>query len=207
MHTPKHRPLGPKTEAAFSDVKRKGLVVPGDLVRLGIPPSYLARLSRRVLVRQVGRGLYARPDLGLGQHQSLLEGARPVPRGVICLLSDLQFHGLTTQVPHEICMALPPGIWRPGPEHLKIRVSRFSGGAFTYGIQVRRERDIPLRIYNPAKTVVDCFRFRNKVGLDVAIEALREGTRRRLFTIDELWEAAKVVRMQKVMQPYLEDIV
>lgn len=206
MHKPGHRPLGQKTEAALSMIKRKGLVTPADLARLDIPRGYLARLSHRGLVRQVGRGLYAWPDLDLGEHQSLLEAARLVPAGVICLLSALQFHGLTTQVPHEVWLALPPGAWRPSPAHLKLRVSRFSGRAFSYGIRVRRERGIPLRVYSPAKTVVDCFKFRNKVGLDVAIEALREGLRGRLFAVDELWEAAGVVRMREILRPYLEAV-
>ncbi|MFO0893025.1 MAG: type IV toxin-antitoxin system AbiEi family antitoxin domain-containing protein [Isosphaeraceae bacterium] len=206
MHKPGHRPLGQKTEAALSMIRRKGLATPADLARLGIPRGYLARLTHRGLVRQVGRGLYAWPGLDLGEHQSLLEAARLVPAGVICLLSALQFHGLTTQVPHEVWLALPPGAWRPSPAHLKLRVSRFSGRAFSYGIRVRRERGIPLRVYSPAKTVADCFKFRNKVGLDVAIEALREGLRGRLFAVDELWEAAGVVRMRAVLRPYLEAV-
>jgi predicted transcriptional regulator of viral defense system len=207
MHSPRHRPLGQKTEAALSAVKRQGLVTPGELARLGIPSSYLSRLARRGLVRHVGRGLYAWPDLDLGEHQSLFEAARLVPGGVICLLSALQYHTLTTQVPHEVWLALPPGAWRPSPAHLKLRVSRFSGRAFSYGVQVRRELGMPLRVYSPAKTVADCFKFRNKVGLDVAIEALREGMHRRLFATDELWEAAGVLRMRGVLRPYLEAVV
>ncbi len=131
MHIPKHRALGQKTKAALSVVKQKGLVSPRDLARLGIPSSYLGRLCRRGLVEHVGRGLYAWPGLDLGEHHSLIEAARLVPKGVVCLLSALQFHGLTTQSPHEIWMALPPGTWQPRPTNLKLRILRFSGQAFT----------------------------------------------------------------------------
>jgi predicted transcriptional regulator of viral defense system len=207
MHNSRHRDLGKKTRAALSLVKQKGLVSPRDLAPRGIPTSYLSRLANRGLIKHVGRGLYAWPGLDLGEHQSLIEAARLVPKGVICLLSALQFHGLTTQSPHEIWMALPPATWQPRPTNLKLRILRFSGQAFTHGVHKRPKRGVTLRVYSPAKTVVDCFKFRNKVGLDVAIEALRDGFRKRLFTMDELWEAAKIVRMQNVMQPYLEAIV
>lgn len=207
MHNPRHRDLGQKTRAALSLVKQKGLISPRDLAPLGIPTNYLARLSNRGLVKHVGRGLYAWPGLDLGEHQSLIEAARFVPKGVICLLSALQFHGLTTQTPHEVWIALPSAAWRPRPATLKLRIFRLSGRALTYGIQKYTKGGVTLRVYSPAKTVADCFKFRNKVGLDVAMEALRDGLRKRLFTMDELWEAARIVRMQNVMQPYLEAIV
>jgi len=207
MHNPRHRDLGQKTRAALSLAKQKGLISPRDLAPLGIPTNYLTRLSNRGLVKHVGRGLYAWPGLDLGEHQSLIEAARLVPKGVICLLSALQFHGLTTQIPHEVWIALPSAAWRPRPATLKLRIFRLSGRALTYGIQKHTKGGVTLRVYSPAKTVADCFKFRNKVGLDVAMEALRDGLRKRLFTMDELWEAATIVRMQNVMQPYLEAIV
>jgi predicted transcriptional regulator of viral defense system len=207
MHSQRTRGLGEKTKAALALVKRKGLVSPRDLAAEGLPPSYLTRLSVRGLIEHVGRGLYAWPGLDLGENQSLAEVARLAPKGVICLLSALQFHRLTTQTPHDIWLALPPATWRPRSVGLKLRVFRFSGKALTYGIETHPVGGSTLRVYGPAKTVVDCFKFRNKVGLDVALEALRDGLHKRLFTTAELWEAARIVRMQNVMRPYLEAIV
>ena len=128
-----------------------------------------------------------------GTRETLIEAAHLVPKGVLCLLSALRFYGLTTQSPYEIWMAIPPGTWRPQPTHLKLRVFRFSGRALTHGVQEHPEHGVKLRVDSPAKTVVDCFKFRNKVGLDVALEALRDGLRKRLFAMDELWEAARIV--------------
>ena len=207
MHSQKRRGLGEKTKAALALVKRKGFANPRDLAAEGLPPSYLTRLSARGLIEHVGRGLYAWPGLDLGENQSLIEAARLAPKAVICLLSALQFHRLTTQTPHEIWLALPPATWRPRSENLELRIFRFSGKALTYGIQTHTVGGSTLRVYAPAKTVVDCFKFRNKVGLDVALEALREGMHKRLFTSADLWEAARIVRMQNVMRPYLEAIV
>ena len=207
MHSQKKRGLGEKTKAALALVKRKGLASPRDLAAEGIPPSYLTRLSARGFIDHVGRGLYAWPGLDLGESRSLAEVARLAPKGVICLLSALQFHRLTTQTPHEVWLALPPATWRPRSVGLKLRVFRFSGKALTYGIETHTVGRSTLRVYGPAKTVADCFKFRNKVGLDVAMEALRDGLHKRLFTTAELWEAARIVRMQNVMRPYLEAIV
>ena len=140
------------------------------------------------------------------ENQSLVEACKRVPRGVVCLLSALQFHGLTTQAPFEVWMAVGVRAWAPRVDYPPLRIVRFSGSALTGGVEERRIGGVPIRVYGPAKTVADCFKFRNKVGLDVALEALRDCRRRRKATMDELWRAARVCRMTNVMRPYLESL-
>jgi hypothetical protein len=201
-----NRRTGAKTRAALELVRHRGMVRPRDLPPLGIPRDYLDRLRRRGLVDRVGRGLYAWPEADVGEHHSLAEAARRVPGGVVCLLSALRFHGLTTQAPHEVWVALPPKAWQPRIDFPRIRVVRFSGPALTTGVEEHTIEGTIVRVYDPAKTVADCFKFRNKIGLDVALEALRDGWRSRRFTMDTLWEAAKACRMTNVMRPYLESL-
>jgi predicted transcriptional regulator of viral defense system len=183
------------------------MVRPRDLAEWDIPPDYLDRLYRRGLVERVARGLYAWPGADVGEHHSLAEAARQVPRGVVCLLSALRFHGLTTQAPHEVWLALPPRAWSPRVRHPRLRLVRFSGRALTEMVEEHAVEGVLVRVYGVAKTVADCFKFRNKVGLDVALEALRDCWRSRRATMDELWQAARVCRMANVMRPYLESLV
>jgi predicted transcriptional regulator of viral defense system len=127
-----------------------------------------------------------------------------VPRGVICLLSALRFHNLTTQNPFEVWMAIPHKAWRPKGEGVRLRLMHLSGHALTSGVEEHRIEGVPVRVFNPAKTVADCFKFRNKIGLDVALEALRDYRRKHRSGMDELWRFAKVCRVTAVMRPYLE---
>jgi predicted transcriptional regulator of viral defense system len=195
-----------KVQTAVELVKQLGMARPQDLAARGIPPDYLHRLWRRGLLDRVGRGLYAWSDAEVGEFHSLAEAAVRVPRGVVCLLSALRFHGLTTQGPHEVWMALPPRAWAPRVRSPKVRIVRFSGPSFTEMVEEHRIEGIAVRISNVAKTVADCFKFRNKVGLDVALEALRDCRRGRRCSMDELWQAAGVCRMRNVMRPYLESV-
>ena len=135
---------------------------------------------------------------------SLLEISHRVPKAVICLLSALRFHEIGTQMPSEVWIALDGKAWAPKITHPPLRIVRFSGAALRYGVQVRRVEGGTLRVFSPAKTVADCFKFRHKIGVDVAFEALRECYRQKKATMDELWEAAKVCRVTNVMRPYLE---
>ncbi len=128
-------------------------------------------------------------------------------RGIVCLLTALRFHGLTTQAPHEVWMAIPPKAWAPKVASPRVRLVRFSGAALTAMVDEHKIEGVPVRVYSPAKTVADCFKYRNKVGLDVAIEALRDCWRSRKATMDDLWAAARVCRMANVMRPYLESLV
>lgn len=132
--------------------------------------------------------------------------AAAVPHSVICLLSALRFHGIGTQAPHEVWIAVAQGAARPRLDYPPVRVTLVSGSAFTFGVERHRVDGVPVRIYSPAKTVADCFKFRNKIGLDVAIEALREALRAKRCTREQLWAAGKVCRVSTVMRPYLEAI-
>ena len=177
-----------------------------DLDEIGIPRNYLLRLVQRGTLERVGRGLYAVPNAEITEHQSLLEAALRVPNGVICLLSALRFHGLTTQAPFEIWIAINRKAWRPRISSPPVRVVRFSGAAFTFGILVHTIGGTQLRIYDPAKTVADCFKYRQKIGLDVALEALRDCYRQKKATIDQIWKAAQVCRVSNVIRPYMETL-
>jgi predicted transcriptional regulator of viral defense system len=190
---------------AANDVARSlGVFRSRDMVAAGYPREYLRRLVDRRQVRRLGRGLYASARFDGDQHQGLVAAVRLVPRGVVCLLSALQFHRIGTQAPRETWVALPRGAHRPRGTDQPLRFCHFSGSAYTFGIEDHPLAGGTVRVYSPAKTVADCFKYRRKYGLDVAIEALREGWRARKFRMNELSTAAAVCRVSRVMQPYLE---
>lgn len=185
-------------------VKKAGVLRPRDLDAYDLPREYLIRLYKAGRLSRIGRGLYVAADADPTEHRTLAEVCKRVPSGVVCLLSALQFHGLTTQMPHQVWLALKPKTWEPNEPSLPIRVVRMSGAAFSDGVEEHDVEGVRVKVYNPTKTVVDCFKFRNKIGLDVALEALRDCRRQHLCTNDDLWKYAKVCRQTKVMQPYLE---
>ena len=152
------------------------------------------------------RGLYTLANADVTEHQTLIEAARRVPHGVVCLLSALRFHELTTQAPFEVWLAIENSARRPQTESIPIRIVYMSGAALELGVEEHVIEGVAVRIYGAAKTVADCFKFRNKVGVDVAIEALRDYRRRPDFHVDALWHFAKVCRVSNVMRPYLEAI-
>jgi predicted transcriptional regulator of viral defense system len=193
-----------KFDTALELLRRRGILRPRDLARDGIPPDYLDRLHRHGRADRVARGLYAWPDAEVSEHHSLAQAARLVPAGVVCLLSALRFHGLTTQSPREVWLTLPIKAWAPKVESPRLRIIRAGGPALTAMIEEHRVEGVDVRVYSTARTVADCFKHRSKVGLDVALEALRDALRGRRVTMDELWAAARVCRMANVMQPYLE---
>jgi predicted transcriptional regulator of viral defense system len=180
-----------------------GLLRPRDLGAHGIPRVILTRLSRKGLLKKVGRGLYVLPEADLSEHHSLAQAGKRVPHGVICLLSALRFHGLTTQSPFEVWMAIDVKARKPHLEAPPLRIVRFSGNALAYGVEEHRVEGVVVRITSPAKTVADCFKYRNKIGLDVALEALKD-YRRAGKSLDDLWKAAEVCRVSSVIRPYLE---
>src|SRR5438876_6853485 len=185
---------------------REGVLRPRDLQRKGLPTDYLWRLHQQDKLEKVGRGMYAIPGAALTEHQTITQAARRVPHGVVCLLSALRFHDLTTQAPFEVWMAISAKARLPKTDNPPLRIVRFSQRMLAYGLQEHRIEGVSVRIFSPAKTVADCFRYRNKIGLDVALEALRECIRKRRATSDELWQAAKVCRVANVMRPYLESL-
>ena len=173
----------------------------------GIDRKYLTLLEREGEIERVSRGTYVLADADLTQHQSLAEAAARVPRGVVCLLSALEFHEIGTQAPFEVWMAIEGTSWRPSLESPPTRFMRFTGASWSHGVRVHRIGGVRVRVYSPAKTVADCFKYRNKIGLDVALEALRDVRRKRIATMDEIWKAAGACRMQNVMRPYMESLV
>lgn len=196
-----------RKEQVIEVVKEKGVLRPRDLDSYGIPREYLSRLCERGLLQRVGRGLYILADAEVTEYQTLAEASKRVPQGVLCLLSALQFHGLTTQAPFEVWMALEQRAWQPQVDRPRMRFVRFSGPAFESGVEEHRIEGVLVKVYCPAKTVADCFKYRNKIGLDIAMEALRDCRSQRKCTNDELWQYAKVCRVAKVMKPYLEAIL
>jgi predicted transcriptional regulator of viral defense system len=186
--------------------REKGILRPRDLKTCGIPDIYLLRLLTKGILVRVGRGLYSLPNGLTGESRHLIEITKRVPHAVVCLLSALQFHHLTTQAPSETWIAIQSPGWKPKIEYPPVRVVWFSGMAFDFGVEQHSIENVRVKIYSPAKTVVDCFKYRNKIGLDVALEAAREALRERKVTMEQLWQAAKICRVAKVMQPYLEAI-
>jgi predicted transcriptional regulator of viral defense system len=185
--------------------KRVGVLRPSDLGKHGLPEDYLCRLYRRGELVRVGRGLYSARDLDMTECHDLVEAVKRVPNSVVCLLSALRFHGLTTQNPHQVWLARARGAANPQAE-LSVRVLWFSEAAFREGVERHEVEGVELPVYSVAKTVADCFKYRNKLGLDVALEALREGWREKRLTMDELWRYAKVCRVAEVIRPYLETL-
>ena len=194
------------TERVLALAGERGYLRPRDLREHGISRAMLPYLSGRGLLVREGRGLYRLPDQ-ISENKSLMEAARLVPRGVVCLLSALRFHELGTQSPPEVWMALPPKSWRPRLARPWVRIVQLSAEAYAAGIEEHRLDGVTVRVYGPAKTVADCFKFRNKVGLDVALEALRDCLGRRKATVKELWRYAEIDRVARVMGPYLEAMV
>lgn len=178
-----------------------------DFERKGIPRQCLAHLVVAGIWERIGHGLYASVILPPGPHHSLLEVARQSPRAVVCLLSALRFHEVTTETPSEVWIALPRNARAPRMETVRIKAIRLSDGAFTEGIEECRIEGVSLKVYSVAKTVADCFKFRNQIGTNVALEALRDAWRSKKATADELWHHAKVCRVANIMRPYLEAVV
>jgi predicted transcriptional regulator of viral defense system len=174
-----------------------------DLAAQGVTKNYLHRLIESGRIERVGRGLYRAKDAEITEYYTLLEAALLAPKGVVCLLSALRFHDLTTQAPFEVWMAIDNKSWRPTTSDVPLRIHYFSGRALTEGVERHEIEGVPVKIYSAAKTVADCFKFRNKIGVDVAIEALRDYLRKRLPEKD-LWRYAEVCRVRNVMYPYLE---
>lgn len=192
-------------ERALDEVRKRGVLRPRDLDPLGVPRVTLSRLANQGLVERVSRGLYRLPEADATEHRALAEVCKRVPHGIVCLLSALQFHGLTTQTPFEVWLAIDVKARKPRLDYPALRVVRFSGEALTFGIEKRDVEGVTVRVTSPAKTVADCFKFRNKIGLDVAVEALRDYRRQR-GSLDALWKAAGVCRVTAVMRPYLESL-
>jgi predicted transcriptional regulator of viral defense system len=202
----------PTTQDSILALARdRGLVRPLDLDARGLPRVSLTRLVRQGRLARVGRGLYALPDRPVSEHSALAEVARRHPRAFVCLLSALRFHELTTQSPFEVWLAIPTKARAPRLDYPPLRIVRFSEAGLVEGVEEHEIDGVPVRITGVARTVADCFKYRNKIGLDVALEALKDalkergqGGRGRRVSIDELWRYAQLDRVANVMRPYLE---
>jgi len=196
----------PRKARVLALARQAGILRPRDLDAEGIPREYLVRLLAEGLLERPGRGIYVSSGLKPTPNHSLAEAVKRVPHGVICLLSALQFHELTTQAPFEVWLAIGEKARLPKVDYPPLRIVRFSGAALEQGIVQHPVEGVLVKVYGPAKTVADCFKYRNKIGLDVALEALRDCWRKRRATMDELWQAAKICRVANVMRPYLESL-
>lgn len=183
---------------------RKGPVRARDLADAGIPRAYLRRLCDRGLLEQVDRGLYRLADAPVTELSSLAEVSKRVPHAVICLLSALQVHGMTTEAPHAVWVLIDRHARLPKVASPTLEVVRASGAAREHGVETRMVDGVKVHLTTPAKTVADCFRFRRHVGLEVALAALRDYLKKRKGSIDALVEAARVDRIHAFVRPYLE---
>jgi predicted transcriptional regulator of viral defense system len=195
------------TDKLVRMARRHPVLAAADAVRAGIHREQLRRLVAAGVLERIGRGRFQLADRTITEHHGLIVATRVVPKGVVCLLSALAFHEIGTQLPSEVWIAVPRGRRRPVLRTPPLHVVHFSGRAFTWGIETHRLERQPVRIYSVAKTLADVFKYRNRIGLEVAIEALRDAWRRRKVTIDALLAAARVCRVERVMRPYIEALV
>ena len=199
--------LNKPENAIMKMVRKTGVVRAREIRKAGLHPQYLRKLCKSGHLIRTGRGLYVLADGDFTEHHSLAEACKRVPHGIICLLSALSYHEIGTQNPHQIWMAIDRAMRKPKVDYPPIRIFRFSGPSLEEGIEEKKIEGVSVRVYNPAKTVADCFKYRNKVGIDVAIEALKECWRFRRCTTDEFVHYARICRVQNIMQPYMEAIV
>ena len=182
----------------------QGVFRPRDVAVLGISRTSIQRLTKSGVVERVGRGLYVPAGARITEHHTVAEAVKRVPGGVVCLLSALSFHRLTTQSPHEVWLAIDVKARKPKTDWPPLRIVRFSGAARTFGVESHVIEGVEARITSRAKTVADCFKYRNKIGIDVAVEALREYLGKRGRSMDDLQRAADVCRVGRVIRPYVE---
>lgn len=185
---------------------RKGLMRASDLDAISAPRVVLTRLTAAGLLEKVGRGLYRLPNAQVSEFESLGTIAAKVPQAVFCLLTALQFHELTTQLPRQVWIAMPRGSHRPRMDYPPVKMVQFTSDAYTAGVEEIECDGAKLRMFSVAKTVADCFKHRNKIGLDVALEALKDARASNKATVDDIWRFAKICRVANVMRPYLESV-
>jgi len=185
----------------------KGIICAKDVEAAGISRTYLHEMQKEGLLEKISTGLYTLPEAPITENSALVEIAKKIPHAVISLISALNYHELTTQLSPDIWLTVPKSSRKPKIKYPPINLTYVSDPAYSFGIQEHIINGVTVKIYSPAKTVADCFKFRSKVGIDVAIEALRNVRRTRKATIDELMEAAKVNRVLKIMNPYMEATV
>jgi predicted transcriptional regulator of viral defense system len=187
--------------------RQHGLLRARDLAHEGIPRVVLTRLVARGDLERVARGLYCATGANATASDSLVTVGRKVPHAVFCLLTALQFHGLTTQLPRQVWIALPRGSHTPRIDYPPLKMVQYATQSFQAGIEIHTREGTEIRVYSAAKTVADCFKHRQRVGLDVALEALRDAWTQRKVSADDLWHFASLNRVANVMRPYMEAIL
>ncbi len=206
LANPRHYPHTSHAQRVLDLANQKGLLRSSDLDAIEAPRVVLTRLTVAGLLDKVGHGLYRLPSHPGSEHESLATVATKVPQAVFCLLTALQFHELTTQLPRQVWIAMPRGSHLPRIDYPPIKMVQMTGEVYSEGIETVERDGVTLRIYGIAKTVADCFKHRNKIGLDVALEALKDVRAGRKASADDLWRYAKICRVANVMRPYLEAI-
>ncbi len=194
-------------EKTLKIVSKTGVIRPRDLDEYGIPRKYLHILYKKGLLDRIGRGLYLSPEFEPTENRSLVEVCKRIPQAVICLISALEFHGLTAQLPSKVWIAIDRKARLPNEAELPIRVFRFSGKALTEGVEEHEIEGVTVKVYNPAKTVADCFKYRNKIGIDIAIEALKDCLQQRKCKPADIEHYARICKISSVIRPYLETVV
>ena len=195
------------SDDALELVRHAGVVRSRDFEAQGVSRKHLSQLVERGLVDRVARGVYVASDAEYTESHALAEAAKRVPKGVICLLSALRYHDLTTQLPWEVWIGIGSKAWAPRASGSALRVIHYSVATLALGVEHHTVEGVDVAVFDPGKTVVDCFKYRSTVGFDVALEALRDCWTRRLTTMDELWRYAEACRMTNVMRPYLESLL
>lgn len=188
-------------------VRETGILRARDLAAHNIPREYLGRLVKQGLLERHGRGLYMLTSADLTERHTFAQIAAKVPNGVICLLSALSFHELTTQSPSVVWLALPDKAWSPKLDYPPLRICWYSPDSFDEGIETHHIEGRMVKIYSVARTVADCFKYRNKIGISIALEALQDAWRQKKVTMAQIEKYAKICRVNRVMQPYLEALV
>jgi predicted transcriptional regulator of viral defense system len=194
------------TERVLALLRQQGLLRASDLQAIGVPRVVLARMLAAGQLEKRERGLYHLPGAEFSEHESLIMLAAKVPQAVFCLASALQFHELTTQLPRQVWLAMPRGSHCPKIDWPPVKMVQYGDEVYSAGIETHQQGQSTIRVYGVAKTVADCFKHRNKIGPDVALEALREARAQNRASADELWHFAKLCRVANVMRPYLEVI-
>jgi len=195
--------LRQQLEKLFAEVS---LIRARDLTPAGIPRWALTELVAEGTLYRWGRGLYGLTTRPVTEHHSLAQAAKRIPAGVICLLSALVFHGLTTQTPHQVWIALAPKARKPVEGYPPLKIVRFSDRALRAGVEKHTIEKVPLKVTSVAKTIADCFKYRHKIGTAIAVEALHDARKQGQLDLDELWRMATVCRVSRVILPYLETL-
>ncbi len=196
-----------KSEQLAQEFESVSTLSSSELQARGYSRPAISKAVESGFIQRVSRGLYTAANFPISEHTSLVQVAKRTPSARICLLSALKFHNLTSQNPHEVWIAIDRKSRKPAYDNPPIQVVRFSGRAYEIAAETHLIEGVEVTIYSVAKTIVDLFRYRNKVGLDVAIEALKEGWRERKFTVSEINSIAKSCNAAKTLSPYLESVI